>query len=275
MAATADISIMGCGWLGMPLADRFVKLGYRVKGSTTSTNKVNLLSEKQIQPYLLNLQDETLDQKLLEDFLDTRILILNIPPRLRSDSGASYLKQLELLLHALQNSQVSRVLFVSSTSVYPDFNRTVTEDDISYTDILEPRNMLLQAERMFQDREDWVTTIVRFGGLVGGDRQLGRFMAGKQHMPNGDAPVNLIHLEDCLNILVSIVQQEKWNQVYNACADEHPLRKEFYPAAALALGLEPPLFDDMQETHFKLISSQKLKNDLSYIFAYPDPMAFF
>ncbi len=275
MAETADISIMGCGWLGLPLAERFVQMGYSVKGSTTSPDKTDLLLEKQIQSYLINLQDELLDKATLEDFLDARILILNIPPRLRSDGGESYLRQLQTLLQAMLSSPVSRVLFVSSTSVYQDLNRIVTEEDTSFTEEQDPQNMLLQAERMFQNREDWVTTVVRFGGLVGGNRQPGRFMAGKQHVPNGDAPVNLIHLEDCLNILINIVQQEKWNQVYNACADEHPLRKDFYHAAAVALGLEPPQFDDMQETQFKLISSRKLKDDLSYVFSHPDPMAFF
>ncbi|WP_460879252.1 hypothetical protein [Pontibacter rugosus] len=67
-------------------------------------------------------------------------------------------------------------------------------------------------------------------------------------MPNGDAPVNLIHLDDCVAILQRIVEQGKWGKVYHASADGHPLRRDFYHAAALALGLAPPEFDVMQET---------------------------
>ena len=266
---------MGCGWLGLPLAERFVQLGYQVNGSTTSESKVPLLHEKEINPFLLNLQEVEADNEHLQEFLNTDVLILNIPPKLRADGGASYLKQMRLLLKAMCLSPVSRMLFVSSTSVYPNLNRVVTEEDIVFTEEQDPENTLLLAEKLFQDREDWMCTIVRFGGLVGGNRQPGRFMAGKKDLLDGDAPVNLIHLDDCINILQQIVQQEKWNKVYHACADEHPIRKDFYRTAAIAIGAEPPTFLDMEKTLFKLINSQHLKDDLAYVFKHPDPMAFF
>lgn len=266
---------MGCGWLGLPLAVRLLQKGYKVKGSTTTPEKVELLLEKDIQPYLLDLSKEQLDKAALIDFLDTDVLVLNIPPHLRSDGGEAYLRQMHLLFKTMLEAPVSRILFVSSTSVYQDLNRVVTEEDILFTEEQEPNNMLLQAERLFQDREDWLTTIVRFAGLVGGNRQPGRFLAGKKHVPNGDAPVNLIHLDDCLAILERIIEQEKWGKVYHAAADEHPTRNDFYTAAAQALNLAPPEFDAMEETKFKLIKSQKLKDELSYTFIHPDPMAFF
>ena len=275
MEGKADISILGCGWLGLPLAERFISAGYTVKGSTTTPAKLETLREKQITPYLLNLSDEDTDQELLADFLNARMLILNIPPRLRAGENESYLQQLHLLLKSLRTSPVSRVLFVSSTSVYLNLNRIVTEEDAAITLEQEPDNVLLKAERLFQDREDWLCTVVRFGGLVGGSRQPGKFMAGRKHLPDGDAPVNLIHLEDCVEIMYRIVETQKWGYTFNACAAEHPLRKDFYTNAALALEMVAPQFDAMEETRFKLISSQKLKDELSYVFIYPDPMGFF
>lgn len=269
------ISVLGCGWLGLPLAEQLVKYGYTVKGSTTSPEKLDLLQAKGISPYLLNLSPDNLLTESINDFLNADVLVLNIPPKLRSDGGKSYLQQMHNLIKALFESRISRILFVSSTSVYQDLNRVVTEEDISFTYELEPNNMLLQAERLFQDREDWITTIVRFGGLVGGERHPGRFLAGKKHLPNGDTPVNMIHLDDCVAILCRIVEQERWGEVYNACADAHPLRKDFFLKAAESLGLTPPEFDNMKETHFKLIKSQKLKDELAYVFLHPDPMQFF
>lgn len=266
---------MGCGWLGLPLAERLIRSGYRVNGSTTSEAKLDTLRQAGINPFQINLSDPTLDPSTLADFLKANVLVLNIPPKLRADGGESYLQQMQLLLQVLRDSPVSRVLFVSSTSVYLDLNRVVTEEDTIFTQEQDPNHVLLRAEQLFQDQEDWVCTIVRFGGLVGGSRQPGRFMAGKQNLPNGDAPVNLIHLEDCINILERIIEQERWGEVYNACADEHPSRRDFYVAAAKALELEAPTFADMEETQFKRINSQKLKDDLAYVFSHPDPMAFF
>lgn len=266
---------MGCGWLGLPLSEHLMRLRYNVKGSTTSPEKIDVLLEKDIQPYLLDLSSDMLDKGALEDFLDTDVLVLNIPPHLRSDGGDAYLSQMHLLLKTMLDSPVNRVIFVSSTSVYQNLNRVIIEEDVTFTGEQDPNNMLLQAERLFQNRDGWMTTIVRFAGLVGGNRQPGRFLAGKQDLPNGDAPVNLIHLDDCISILHRIIEEEKWGRVYNACADGHPLRKDFYTAAALSLGLTPPQFKDMEVTEFKLISSQKLKEELSYTFIHPDPMTFF
>jgi nucleoside-diphosphate-sugar epimerase len=271
----ADISIMGCGWLGLPLAEQLAHSGKTVNGSTTSQQKIGLLEQKGITPFQIDLSDELLEEDVLQQFLQTDMLVLNIPPHLRSDGGESYLKQMKRLRKALLNSPVNRILFISSTSVYPDLNRTLTEEDIIFTNEATPANPLLLAEQLFSEREEWLTTILRFCGLVGKDREPGRFMAGKKGVPNGDAPVNLIHLEDCIAIILRLIEQEKWGSTYHACADEHPLRKDFYPAAAKALGLEPPEFLDMEETKFKIIKSKKLKEDLSYEFIHPDPMRFF
>lgn len=275
MGELQKISILGCGWLGLPLAEQLVSAGYTVKGSTTSPGKLELLQAKNIQPFLINLQDENLEKQTLADFLDSDLLVLNIPPKLRSDGGESYLHQMHILLKALLDSPVNRLLFVSSTSVYQDLNRTVTEEDIHFTKEADSDNMLLKAEDMFAEREEWITTIVRFGGLVGGSRQPGKFLAGKKNLPNGDAPVNLIHLDDCIAILQRIIEEQEWGKTYNACADKHPMRKVFFTKAAESLGLTPPEFNDMEETHFKLISNKKLKDDLSYLFIHPDPMLFF
>ncbi len=275
MKEKADISIIGCGWLGLPLAELFVQAGKRVKGSTTTQAKLTVLEAKGIAPYLINLQDEQLPHQVLVDFLHTDTVVINIPPRLRSGMGDAYLEQLQRLKHAMLSASVSRVLFISSTSVYLDLNRTVTEEDTLFTEEQDPQNAMLLAEKLFCEREEWLTTVVRFAGLVGGSRQAGRFLAGKKLVPNGDAPVNLIHLDDCLNILEQIVLQEKWGKVYNACADEHPTRKQFYTQATLALGAVPPEFDEMEETKFKLIKNKKLKEELAYVFLHPDPMRFF
>lgn len=266
---------MGCGWLGLPLAERLVKAGYKVKGSTTIPHKMELLQQKGVRPYLLDLQDENLDKEALKDFLQSQVLVLNIPPHLRSDGGEGYLEQMHLLLEFLSASPIRRIMFVSSTSVYPDLNRVVTEEDITFTEEQQPDHILLQAEKLFQQGEGWLTTVLRFGGLVGEDRKPGRFLAGKKNVPNGDAPVNLIHLDDCVNLLHRIIEENKWGQVFHACADKHPLRKEFYNQAALALGLTPPEFRDVHETKFKLINSQKVKDALAYQFLHPDPMNFF
>jgi hypothetical protein len=76
--------------------------------------------------------------------------------------------------------------------------------------------------------------------------------------------------------LFRIIHQGKWQDRFNACSDEHPSREEYYTAAALSLGLSPPLFAaPTSGDAFKIISNAKLKQALQYELQYPDPRFFF
>ena len=50
-----QISILGCGWLGLPLAKHFISKNYEVKGSTTTQEKTQMLADNKISPYLIKL----------------------------------------------------------------------------------------------------------------------------------------------------------------------------------------------------------------------------
>ena len=111
-------------------------------------------------------------------------------------------------------------------------------------------------------------------GLVGRERKAGQFFAGKQNVPNGAAPVNLVHREDCIHVIHQIIEKGIWNEIFNVCSDGHPTRKDFYTQQALKQGFEPPKFVEDDELVFKIISNKKLKKALDYTFLYPDPMQF-
>ncbi len=80
-----SISILGCGWLGLPLAGLFVQQGYRVKGSVTSEEKLEALFEKGILPYQLTISDQEINCSDLQGFLESEILVINFPPSRRPD----------------------------------------------------------------------------------------------------------------------------------------------------------------------------------------------
>ena len=45
------ITILGCGWLGLSLAQALVKEGYAVKGSTTTEEKLEQLQYAGVEPF--------------------------------------------------------------------------------------------------------------------------------------------------------------------------------------------------------------------------------
>ena len=69
------ISILGTGWLGLPLAQDFIKAGYEVKASTTSENRIAELAAMGANPFIINI-DSLTDN--VNDFLQSDILIVNI-----------------------------------------------------------------------------------------------------------------------------------------------------------------------------------------------------
>jgi nucleoside-diphosphate-sugar epimerase len=249
-----------------------MELGYQVQGSTTTPAKLNWLAEQGIKPFLINLGRRETDQNLIT-FLEASILIVSFPPGIRAGNGPQYLQQIKALTQALCSAPVKNLLFISSTSVYPELNRVVSEAENLAT--YSTGNFLLQGEELILQLNNIQTTVLRLGGLVGGNRHPGRFLSGKQNLDNPNSPVNLIHQDDCVNLITGILQQNKWGEIYNGCADEHPTRQEFYTAAAQKLHLPLPQFNPPAPSdNYKIFSNEKIKKDLSYRFIHPDPMLF-
>lgn len=116
-------------------------------------------------------------------------------------------------------------------------------------------------------------SIVRPAGLVGPNRQPGRFFAGKKQLEGGSAPVNLVHQEDVIGAILMILENRSWGKIYNLCAIEHPKRSEFYAQAAQSLNLEAPEFTNLPGFAFKTIDGTKITQDLGFVYQHPDPMA--
>ena len=268
------ISILGCGWLGLPLARHLVSKGHIVKGSTTTPQKLQTLHQHKIDPFLIEVHRKIKGNNL-PYFFHSGILIINIPPgRKKRDVARTYPRQIAAIVEKALQHDTKKILFISSTSVYGNVNRVVTEADEPQPETASGE-ALVKSEDLLLRQPDFETTIVRFGGLVGADRPAGRFLAGKTDVTNGLAPVNMIHQEDCIAILTRIIEGNHWGEIFNACADKHPTRKEFYIAQAKKQGFVPPVFSEEEELDgYKEVSNYKLKKIIRYEFLKPDPMEF-
>src|SRR5690625_6737498 len=87
------ITVLGCGWLGFPLAERLAGRNYRVKGSARSEKKVKLLNQNSIDGYRIELPDSFQDESA-ELFWNSEILFLNIPPS-GSGNPETYHRQID------------------------------------------------------------------------------------------------------------------------------------------------------------------------------------
>lgn len=269
------VSILGCGWLGFPLAKKLIEIGFEVKGSTTTENKLAVLKSNKIAPYLLELS-ETKISECISDFLyNSDILIIDIPPGLRkiteATSEKTFVAKIEHLIPFIENSTVKKVLFISSTSVYADTAAipTVTEKTVLNPNT-ESGKQLMEVENLLRNNTNFQTTIIRFGGLIGKERNIVKMLTGKTNVANPDAPINLIHQEDCIGIICEILKQvtldKVWNETFNAVAPIHPTRKKYYTEKAKQLHLIAPIFTENETNVGKIVSSEKLETILGYRF---------
>ncbi|MEP6928368.1 MAG: NAD(P)H-binding protein [Flavobacterium sp.] len=264
-----QISILGCGWLGLPLAKQLIEKGYSVNGSTTSENKLSIFKELGINPFLATLESESISDSITEFLKKSQILIIDIPPKLRGNSPDPekkvFVEKIKNLIPFVEKSTIEKVLFVSSTSVYGNENGIITEETNPNPDT-ESGKQLLLAEALLQNNQNFETTIIRFGGLIGNDRNPARSLSGKENLENPDAPVNLIHQNDCINVIQEIIHQSKWNEVFNAVAPLHPAREKYYTQKAIDLNVALPKFSSEKSNIRKIISSEKIEKSLKYQF---------
>lgn len=268
------VAVLGCGWLGLPLAQALVAEGYSVAGTTTTPTRVLTLRDAGIRPYLLTLGGKftATDRDTLHTLLNgTDVLVLNVPPR-RSTTTTDYSSLLHPVAEAAKDCRVSHVLFVSSTGVYPDEARAMHETDARAA--ADAASDMLRAEALFAPRrtnhDQARNTVVRLAGLFGPQRPPGRFLAGRHDVAQATAPVNLIHLSDCVGLLTAIIRQQAWGHTFNACALSHPVRGDFYPKAARHLGLQPPVFGQDDAPGGKIIDSTLIRQTLGYPFKHDD-----
>lgn len=253
------VTIVGLGWLGEPLALRFQRLGYSVFGTTTSMDKVHRLNQLDIhaQHWIAAKTNDPFDGLCFSESL-----VLTIPPSRCPD----YLETISMLCQVARAQGCQHVLYVSSTSVYGanDAGSSIAlprPDD-------ERGALILAAEQAVLDSGIPDVTILRSAGQYGPGRYPGRFLSGKL-AASGGAPVNLVHLDDLVAIVLAIFQNSAWGQILNACSPHHPSRFDFYTRACELIGLPVPRFSDLSSAG-KLIDGHCAEQLLGYCYHHSD-----
>lgn len=249
-----EISILGCGWLGLPLAKSLLAKGFSVKGSTTSSGKIPILENAGIEAFQISLSAEGISGNTNIFLQNSECLIIDIPPKSKGTIADGFVSKIQNLIPFIERSAIPKIIFVSSTSVYSN---------------TENGKQLLRAETLLQNHPHFKVTVVRFAGLIGEDRHSVHFLAGKENIENPEAPINLIHQTDCIGIIESILEQNIFGETFDAAAPFHPARKDFYTQKALELELPLPKFDESKPSVGKIISSDKLETVLGYVFQKP------
>lgn len=231
--------------MGLSLARQLIQQGHQIKGSTTSQKKMKVMKNIGIIPYLIKLTEE---EPQWVDFIQTDVLVIAIPLK--------EIKPFERLIKNLPSKV--KVIYTSSTAVY-----LPSKEPINEKNALDTQHPFSAIEQVIRNSKN-PSTIIRLAGLFDQRRHPGRWFANKV-LNNPKGTVNLLHLNDCLGIIEKIITHQVWDEVFNACANEHPSRKDFYSRASRALGSPPPQINE-QKTSINIIDNQWIKKKLNFSF---------
>ncbi|MDC9592569.1 SDR family NAD(P)-dependent oxidoreductase, partial [Xenorhabdus sp. IM139775] len=140
------ISIIGLGWLGMPLAQALQRGGMQVVGSKTTPDGVEAACMCGVDCYLLNLAPQIIcDADDLDQLMLVDVLVLALPVSGVAGGGKEYVKAVQLVVDTALSYSVPRIIFTSSTSVYGSSVGCLNEDDPLYP-ATESAKALLELE---------------------------------------------------------------------------------------------------------------------------------
>ncbi len=268
-----SVSILGCGWLGLPLAELLVNNGYYVKGSTTRLQKFEHIKAVGAEPYFMEF-DPAPSLNNHNGFFNSDYVIINVPAR-RNYKGkdAYFATQISHISSKIRNKNFKGVIFISSTSIYHE--KAITTEESSVSKPEEGNNMaILMAEASIK-KLNLPYVILRCGGLMGEDRYLAKYFKDKSVIEDAHLPVNYVHRDDVMAVIHQIISQPtRWNETYNLAAPEHPTKEMVLRQQLQLMGEKLPEFQHNLRMKRKIVSSNKLINTLNYTFRYSNPVTF-
>lgn len=265
------VTIIGLGWLGLPLAQALLSKGIQVVGTKTTPDGIEAARSVGIECYSLKLTPELeCDADDLTQLMEgSDALAILLPPS--KVNVEHYVSAIETLVNSAITFKVPKVIFTSSTAVYGEQNGEMTEDS--------PLEGVTASAQALIDTENWLhqlpnisVDILRLAGLVGEKRHAGRFLAGKTGVKGAMQPVNMVHQDDVIEAILALLNQSEGGHLYNLCAPIHPTRRAFYTQAAKSLGLVPPEFiDSVNEAEGKWINGNRICQEIGFEYQYPNP----
>ena len=273
MAATIkkSVSILGLGWLGQVIGQYLLEQDFIVKGTTTKKELLDGLSNNGFNPYFLELGSAVPAPDFSKIF-NSDYIIINIPPNVSKRGEEYYPRIIKTLCSYLREFSNSKILLISSTSVFGLKQGMIGEDTIPLPD--GPRGkVVLMAEKLLQEACNQNLTILRSSGLVGPGREPGNGKRAKRVPIIKDAPINLIHQVDIAGIATKIILEDAWGEIFHGVSDDEISKGHFLSRLNPSKEIEG--FNNGINPIYKNITNKKVKNVLNYKFKRPDLVSFF
>ncbi|WKW46109.1 NAD(P)H-binding protein [Myroides sp. JBRI-B21084] len=248
-----NIAILGAGWLGSALAHSLQNNNHNVKVSVTSTEKKQLLHATGINAFVVSATNDTINGEL-NFFKNIDVLVCTLTPQ--------PINIFKTLANEIEKQGIKKVIICSSTGIYQNCTGLVTENSHLNTDI-EKVNLLKNIEDTFLNQPTFTATILRLGGLIGGNRHPVIHLAKKTEISDGNEPVNIVFLETILKNIQLLINKPLLNTVFNLVENDHRTKEAFYTAEAKKHTLTLPPFTKNSAPKNRIVSTNKIQKHLT------------
>lgn len=266
--------IVGCGYLGLRVAQRWVAQGDQVLALTRSESRISQLAELGVTAIV---GDVTQPETLVVPPVDTVLHAVGYDRSAAPSKREVYVGGLANLLAAI-GGRCGRFLHVSSTSVYAQQNGEIIDEQSPCEPSDESGCICRDAEQLVTGAGSQMPfNILRLSGIYGPNRLLSRIDMLKtgQLLPGlPDAWLNLVHVDDAAAAVVACADRGQPGATYLVSDDQPILRREYYGLLARLVGAGEPRFDvDAVARHMRGINkrcnNRKLREELQVELQFP------
>ena len=280
--------IVGCGYVGFPLAAELARRGHEVFGLRRSNTTATALQAVGVTPLQADITQPATLASLPRDF-DWVVSCVASGGGGAEEYRQLYLQGLANLTDWLvptavrSNLALPRLVYTSSTGVYGQNDGSLVDETSPTEPAMETARVLVETEKLLlaTGREkNFPAMILRAAGIYGPERGylLKQFLRGEARIEGAGArTLNMIHRDDLVRALITTLECGRAGEIYNAVDDEPVSQLEFFKWLAAKLGkpLPPAAPEDLAAPRKrgltnKRITNQKLKTELCFTFTFPD-----
>ncbi|MCD8533672.1 MAG: NAD-dependent epimerase/dehydratase family protein [Verrucomicrobia bacterium] len=269
---------LACGYVGLETGRRLVREGHEVYGIRRSLDPH--LAANGIHPIIGDITKPQFWQQLRPEFG----WIINCVSSSRGNADVYrevYLRANQFLMHWLNDTEIDRYVYTSSTSVFGQRDGSWVDESSQIEPLTDTARILVETEQCLLEAartQSVPAVIVRLSGIYGPDRGFlfQKFVSGEAALDEtGDRYMNMIHRDDAASGIISACQKGTPGQIYHLTDNQPVTQREFFEF--LSQELDRPMPESSQSpsspkkrapTH-KRVSNKKALEELDWHLTYP------
>ena len=257
--------VIGCGYVGTPLAKRLVELGHEVWGVRRSAESAADLQQIGVKPFAGDISQPSALDALSGNF-DWVVNLVSSDKGGPAEYRQVYLEGNRNLIEWARQHPVKKIVYTSSTSVYAQNDGASVKETSAAEPTTETSQILLEAEKLLLASAPTIPSVVlRVAGIYGPERGhlFKQYLKNEAKIPGqGARIVNMIHRDDLVEVIIAALKNGRAGEIYNAVDDEPVSLLHFYRWLSETLGKWMPPFVSEEEApeRKRAVTSKKVQN---------------